>query len=463
MALRQLAFPRPIKTTIGTRFDKPMTAMRKRMRIFPVNGALALTLLMVAPLCAQRPERPALAITGYVIDAELDPATHHLAAKAVVTFTAPETAEAVSFGFHPALKVTKITDESGKLLTGERTADGTIRVTPAAPFAKGQPSHWTFEYEGMITGNEDGPVEGLKLAAIQEPITYLLYPARWFPMTGYLTDRFTAEMHIRVPQGMRVFASGSQGPSQPGHPGQRQARRPVRLQLDQARLSRNGDCRALRGAGFGGRRQREGLPDHQPPAVGQRPGADGGQGVRLLYRQLWRAGDQPSERGGAARRHPARRLGAGAGGDHGLARGRQERRAPAGQHHRPPVVGFRGQPAHPQRRLDHQRHGPLRRADVCGGRERQERHARGPSGRGRRRAGLRHHSPLQRRPPQPLLARVPVHDPGKGRHGLPHAALGDRRQGLSGHAQGRAEPVHRQPASAPRTSRRWPRRRASSS
>ena len=91
------------------------------MRIFPVNGALALTLLMVAPLCAQRPERPALAIAGYVIDAEIDPATHHLAAKAVVTFTAPETAEAVSFGFHPALKVTKITDESGKLLTGERT------------------------------------------------------------------------------------------------------------------------------------------------------------------------------------------------------------------------------------------------------------------------------------------------------------------------------------------------------
>ena len=117
----------------------------------------------------------------------------------------------VSFGFHPALKITKITDESGKLLTGERIADGTIRVTPAAPFASGQTVHWTFEYDGIITGNEDGPVEGLKLAAIQEPISYLLYPARWFPTTGYMTDRFTAEMHIRVPQGMQVFASGAQG------------------------------------------------------------------------------------------------------------------------------------------------------------------------------------------------------------------------------------------------------------
>ena len=81
-------------------------------------------------------------------------------------------------------------------------------MTPGAPLVKGQVNRWTFTYDGIITGNEDGPVEGLKLAAIQEPITYLLYPARWFPMTGYMTDRFTAEIHFRVPQGMKVFASG---------------------------------------------------------------------------------------------------------------------------------------------------------------------------------------------------------------------------------------------------------------
>ena len=184
-------------------------------RLFVALGMLAMGLLMAAPLAAQRADRSARKISGYVIDAEIDTSTHHLAAKTVVTFTAPENAEEVSFGFHPALKVTKISDEAGKVLTGERLADGTIRVTPAAPLAKGQAAHWTFEYEGVITGNEDGPVEGLKLAAIQEPITYLLYPARWFPMTGYLVDRFTAEIHIRVPQGMQVFASGNKGASRP--------------------------------------------------------------------------------------------------------------------------------------------------------------------------------------------------------------------------------------------------------
>jgi tetratricopeptide (TPR) repeat protein len=154
-----------------------------------------------------------LNITGYVIDAELETETHHITAKTQVIFTAPDNAEVVTFGFHPALKLNRITDENGKLLGGERSADGTVRVTPLAPIQSKVPQKWTFDYEGTITGNEDGPVEGLKLAAIEEPISYLLYAARWFPTTGYMTDRFTAQLHIKVPQGMRVFASGAEGAS----------------------------------------------------------------------------------------------------------------------------------------------------------------------------------------------------------------------------------------------------------
>ncbi|MGC1421364.1 MAG: M1 family aminopeptidase [Terracidiphilus sp.] len=183
----------------------------------PLAAILILGAVFLAshPLVAQRPERATLDITGYVIDAEIDTTTHHLAAKATVTFTAPDNSEMISFGFHPALKVSKITDDSGKVLTGERSADGTIRVTPAAPLAAGKPAHWTFTYDGTLTGAEDGPIEGLKLAAVQEPITYLLYPARWFPTTGFMTDRFTAEIHIRVPQGMKVLSSGAQGAPHP--------------------------------------------------------------------------------------------------------------------------------------------------------------------------------------------------------------------------------------------------------
>jgi aminopeptidase N len=193
-----------------------------RLQPFRNCGAALTPALLIAALAATAAlpaaaqiARPALNITGYVIDAELDTATHHLTATAQVTFTAPANLDVVTFGFHPALKVTKITDDSGKQLEAERTADGSIRVTANTPFVDGQPAHWTFIYEGVITGNEDGPIEGLKLAAIQEPISYLLYSSRWFPFTGFMTDRFTAELHIRVPQGMRVFASGSSGASKP--------------------------------------------------------------------------------------------------------------------------------------------------------------------------------------------------------------------------------------------------------
>jgi tetratricopeptide (TPR) repeat protein len=192
-----------------TDFRKTCTQVLFRSALGLIAAACAVS--PSVPVAAQRSERPVLNITGYVIDAELDTTAHHLSATATVSFTAPPNIDVVNFGFHPALKVTKITDENGKVLDGERTADGSIRVTPSTAFTVGQTSHWTFVYDGTITGNEDGPIEGLKLAAIQEPISYLLYPARWFPTTGYMTDRFTAQMHIRVPQGMRVFASGSVG------------------------------------------------------------------------------------------------------------------------------------------------------------------------------------------------------------------------------------------------------------
>jgi aminopeptidase N len=54
-------------------------------------------------------------------------------------------------------------------------------------------------------------VEGIKLAAVAEPISMLLYAGRWFPMTGLFTNRFTAEMHIRVPSSDRVVGSGAAG------------------------------------------------------------------------------------------------------------------------------------------------------------------------------------------------------------------------------------------------------------
>ena len=157
-------------------------------------------------------QRPAINITAYNIDAELDPDAHTLKATAKVTFTALQAVDTAVFQLHSALKVDKVTDGSNTVLSGERGTDATIRLTLPAPLAKGQSTTFTFEYGGVLSGSEESPVEGLKLASIGSPISYLLYPARWFPMTGYLTDRFTADIHVTVPMGYRVIGSGAVTP-----------------------------------------------------------------------------------------------------------------------------------------------------------------------------------------------------------------------------------------------------------
>ncbi len=202
-----------------------MTATLPMRRLAALPRSLAALAALAAPLslCAQQPPaRPTINITGYTIDAELDPAAHTLQATARVAFTALDNVDSASFDLHSALKVTRVTDAHGKALSAERAANSSLRVTPPTPLAKGDTAVYTFTYDGTLSGAEPGPVEGLKLATIADPISYLLYPGRWFPMTGYLTDRFTADISVRVPTGYRVIGSGQTGAPHPGAHGLQQ-------------------------------------------------------------------------------------------------------------------------------------------------------------------------------------------------------------------------------------------------
>ena len=156
-------------------------------------------------------ERTSINITGYVIDAQLDPAQHTLKATARVTFTATDNISSAVFELHNALKVESVVDAQKHPLSGERGPNATISVTMASPMSKGASATYTFVYDGTLNGSEESPVEGLKVASIGDPISYLLYASRWFPMTGYLTDRFTADIHLQIPAGYRVIGSGSTG------------------------------------------------------------------------------------------------------------------------------------------------------------------------------------------------------------------------------------------------------------
>jgi len=176
-------------------------------------GFIVCALLLLA-ITSSAAEKQRLRVDDYEITAELLPKAHKLTARAQVRFTALDDISVATFELHNALRVTKVEDADGHPLTAERvTQDSTVRVPLPAGLSKGASSTLTFFYEGVLQSSDESPVEGLKLAYVGEPESYLLYAGRWFPMVGYETSRFTAAMHITVPTSLMVVGSGKQSTS----------------------------------------------------------------------------------------------------------------------------------------------------------------------------------------------------------------------------------------------------------
>jgi hypothetical protein len=162
----------------------------------------------------QAAEKPRIQAEDYTIEAKVSPQSHKLTARAIVKFVALDDISIATFELHNALRVTQVTDEHGNVLPAERvTQDSTVRVALPSGMTKGQEATLTFEYEGSVTSADDSPVPGLRLAYVGDPITYLLYSGRWFPVTNYGIDRFTARLKITAPREYTVIASGAGGGS----------------------------------------------------------------------------------------------------------------------------------------------------------------------------------------------------------------------------------------------------------
>jgi hypothetical protein len=160
---------------------------------------------------AQAQERRArIRVENYTIDAEIQPATQAIIATAEVRFVPLDNnGSSLSFELNNALNVSKVVDGKGASINDTRNQqDSTVRLSFDPPLPKGDPVTLKFTYEGRLSGSEDSPVYGIKFAAIHPDYAFLLYPARWFPISGYTTDRFTADLHITVPSGYQVLGSG---------------------------------------------------------------------------------------------------------------------------------------------------------------------------------------------------------------------------------------------------------------
>ena len=147
-------------------------------------------------------------VESYTIEAELFPSTHLITARVKMDFLPLTDLLTLALELNRSLRVQRVLDAQGEPLRFRQDTGYELNVDFLNPVPEGKTSSLTFEYGGALATAEGSPIENLKLAYIGPEGSYLLYPARWFPVSGYGVDRFTAEMRITVPTGEVVIASG---------------------------------------------------------------------------------------------------------------------------------------------------------------------------------------------------------------------------------------------------------------
>jgi len=180
--------------------------------VFRKFGWIALCAGMAAMAAkAQDEKRSRIDVENYVIDAQINPDTQTLAARVAVRFIPlDDQTTSATFELNNNLNISKIADEHGGSINGQRNQqENSVRLTFNSPLPKGQATTVTFNYDGRLTGSEESPIYGIKFAAIQNDYAFLLYPSRWFPVSGYTADRFTSTIKVTVPAGFQVIGSGS--------------------------------------------------------------------------------------------------------------------------------------------------------------------------------------------------------------------------------------------------------------
>ncbi len=163
-----------------------------------------------APARAQAPPPPALLADHYDVSATLDPITQSLSAVARVEFKAHDVSSTVRIELHPNLHVTDVKSAEGKTLTFERDTQNPLNliVNLPTPVATGGKVTLTFTYAGPLANEENSPVPGVRAATINRDGAFLLLPARWFPLTNFPSNRYTATFRLNVPDSFAVAGTG---------------------------------------------------------------------------------------------------------------------------------------------------------------------------------------------------------------------------------------------------------------
>ena len=163
-----------------------------------------------APLYGQTPRPMTFLADHYDVSAMLDAIGQSISATAKIEFTATEASSSVRVELHPNLVVKEVKSADGKPLTFERDNQNPlfVNVQLPTPVAGGGHVSLTYTYAGLLFNEENSPVPGVRLASISKEGAYLLLPSRWFPLTNFPSNRYTATFHLNVPDAFAVAGTG---------------------------------------------------------------------------------------------------------------------------------------------------------------------------------------------------------------------------------------------------------------
>ena len=179
--------------------------------LIPATAILALISLASAGVAvAQAPAKFPAHATHYDVDVTVHPADQTISAHAKVEFAADSPAKTLVVELHQDLKVKSVTGANGKPLEFDRERNNplNLRVNLPEALVAGKTTFVTFEYAGPVSLEEDSPTKGMRMASVDKDGAYLLLPSRWFPLTNFPSNRYTATFKITVPDTFAVVGTG---------------------------------------------------------------------------------------------------------------------------------------------------------------------------------------------------------------------------------------------------------------
>jgi aminopeptidase N len=181
--------------------------------LFKIRRLLAIvafSVLAAASAPAQAPHTFPFRATNYNVEVILHPEDQTISALVKVDFLATQVAKTVLVELHPDLRVNSVKTETGQQLTYDRDHNAPLLLSIGLPatLTPGKQITLTFDYNGPLSSEDDSPTRGVRFASIDKTSAYLLLPARWFPLTDYLSNRYTGTFKFIVPDSFVVAGTG---------------------------------------------------------------------------------------------------------------------------------------------------------------------------------------------------------------------------------------------------------------